>query len=194
MNLANKITLLRVILIPIFLFVYLVQPLPEIPNLWLAIFIFTVAAITDAIDGYVARKYQLVSNFGKLMDPLADKLLVCSALVAYLATGSLSGQFAIWAVIIMISREFYVSGLRMLALEQNKVLAASRGGKTKTGLQIALIIVVLLPIQMLSFDWLFTLHNWIVLVLLAITTIVSVWSVVDYTLRNKDIFTKNTGG
>jgi len=191
MNLANKITLVRVCLIPVFLFVYLVQPLPEVPNLWLAIFIFTVASITDAIDGYIARKYKLVTNLGKLMDPLADKLLVCSALVAYIATGSLSGQFAIWAVIIMISREFYVSGLRMLALEQNKVLAASKGGKTKTGLQIALIIVVLLPVQMLGFDWLFTLHNWIVLALLALATLVSVLSVVDYTIRNKSIFAKD---
>jgi len=191
MNLANKITLLRVFLIPVFLFVYLVQPLPAIPNLWLAIFIFTIASVTDAIDGYIARKYQLVTNFGKLMDPLADKLLVCSALVAYIASGSLSGQFAVWAVIIMISREFYVSGLRMLALEQNKVLAASRGGKTKTGLQIALIIVVLLPVEMLSFEWLFTLHNWVVFVLMALATIVSVWSVVDYTARNKDVFDKH---
>jgi len=190
MNLPNKITLARVFMIPVFLFVYLAQPLSDVPNSWLAIAIFTIASITDAIDGYIARKYKLVTNFGKLMDPLADKLLVCSALVAYVASGSLSGQFAIWAVIIMISREFYVSGLRMLALEQNIVLAASRGGKTKTGLQIALIIVVLLPVQMLSFDWLFTAHNCVVLVLLALTTIVSVWSVVDYTLRNKGIFGK----
>ena len=191
MNLPNKITLARVILIPVFLFVYLAQPLREVPNLWLAIFIFTVAAVTDAVDGYLARKYKLVTNFGKLMDPLADKLLVCSALVAYVASGSLSGQFAVWAVIIMISREFYVSGLRMLALEQNKVLAASRGGKTKTGLQIALIIVVLLPVQMLGFDWLFTLHMWVVLALLTLATVVSVWSVVDYTVRNKDVVGAN---
>jgi len=191
MNLPNKITMARVFLIPIFLFVYLAKPLGEVPNLWLAIFIFTVAAVTDAVDGHLARKYKLVTNFGKLMDPLADKLLVCSALVAYVATGSLSGQLAVWAVIIMISREFYVSGLRMLALEQNKVLAASRGGKTKTGLQIALVIVVLLPVQMLGFDWLFTLHEWVVWVLLGLATLVSVWSVVDYTLRNKDIFGSN---
>ena len=201
MNLPNRITLARVCLIPVFLFVYLVRPLGETPNMWLALVIFVVASATDAVDGHIARKYKLVTNFGKLMDPLADKLLVCSALVAFIYTGSLGGQFATWAVVVLISREFYISGLRQLALEQGKVLAALQGGKWKMGLQIALIVVVLLPVQMFSFEWLLyeplissellsTLHNWVVLILLVITTVVSVLSAVDYTVKNKDVFIK----
>ena len=190
MNLPNKITLLRVGLIPIFLFVYLAGPFTEIINLWLALVIFVAASITDGIDGHIARKRKMVTNFGKLMDPLADKLLICSALVAFIYTGSLGGQFATWAVIVLISREFYISGLRQLALEQRKVLAALHGGKWKMGLQIALVVVVLLPVGMFSFEWLFTLHDWVVPVLLIITTAVSVLSAVDYTVKNKDIFVK----
>jgi len=198
MNLANRITLTRIGLIPIFLLVYLVQPFPEILSLWLAMLVFVVASITDAIDGHVARKYKLVTNFGKLIDPLADKLLVCSALVAFVFTGSLSGQFSAWAVIILISREFYVSGLRLIALEQGKVLAALQGGKLKMGLQIALVVVVLLPMQMLELfpiptlflDVLEFIHRWAVLILLALATLVSVISAADYTVKNKDVFQK----
>ena len=193
MNLPNRITLARVCLIPIFLFVYLARPLGEVPNMWLTLVIFVVASVTDAIDGYIARKYKMVTNFGKLMDPLADKLLVCSALVAFIYTGSLGslgGQFATWAVVVLISREFYISGLRQLALEQGKVLAALQGGKWKMGFQIALVVVVLLPVRMFSFEWLFTLHNWVVLALLVITTAVSVFSALDYTVKNKDVFAK----
>ena len=179
MNLPNKITFLRVLMIPLFLFVYLARPFSETPNLWLALIIFSVASITDAIDGYVARRYKLVTNFGKLMDPLADKLLVCSALVAYTASGTLPA----WAVIILISREFYVSGLRQLAVEYGKVLAASGSAKLKTTFQITLIIYALVPIQMFRFDWL-------VMVLLIITIIASVYSAIDYTVKNKSVFFK----
>ncbi|MCL2362562.1 MAG: CDP-diacylglycerol--glycerol-3-phosphate 3-phosphatidyltransferase [Defluviitaleaceae bacterium] len=205
MNLPNKVTLLRIGLIPVFLIIYLAQPFPEIVNMWLAMVIFIIASITDAIDGHLARKHKLVTNFGKLIDPLADKLLICSALVAFTFTGSLwgqfgtwAGQFSVWAVIILISREFYVSGLRLIVLEQGKVLPALKGGKLKMGLQIALVVVVLLPMQMLDlipvqffwFEWLFILHRWAVLILLALSTIVSVTSAVDYTRKNKDVFSK----
>ena len=197
MNLPNKITLLRIALIPVFLFVYLVTPMPEIINLWLALVIFVFASVTDAIDGHIARKYGLVTNFGKLMDPLADKLLVCSALVAFIYTGSLGvlgGQFSAWAVIILISREFYVTGLRQLAINQGRVLAAMKGGKWKMGFQIALVVVVLIPVQMLSlffaFEIHYTIHNWTVLALLIITLVLSVYSAVDYTVKNKDVFVK----
>ena len=190
MNLPNKITLLRVGLIPVFLFVYLAAPFHEIVNLWLALVIFVAASITDGIDGHIARKRKLVTNFGKLMDPLADKLLICSVLVAFIYTGSLGGQHATWAVIVLIDREFYISGLRLLALEQGKVLAALQGGKWKMGMQITLVVVVLLPVQMLPFEWLLTLKDWIVLALLIITTAVSVFSAYDYTQKNKDVFTK----
>jgi len=205
MNLPNKITILRVCLIPIFLLIYLAQPFHEIVNMWLAMIVFIAASITDAIDGHIARKYNLVTNFGKLIDPLADKLLICSALVAFIYTGALrgqfgawAGQFSVWSVIILISREFYVSGLRLIALEQGKVLPALKGGKLKMGLQIALVVVVLLPIQMLDlipiqffwFEWLFIFHRVAVLTLLALATIVSITSAYDYTVKNKDVFSK----
>jgi len=177
MNLPNKITLVRVFLIPVFLFVYLAEPLSPTPNLWLALVIFSVASITDAIDGHIARKYKLVTNFGKLIDPLADKLLVCAALVAFVASSSLPA----WAVVILISREFYISGLRQLAVEQGKVLAASGWAKFKTVSQIVLIIYILLPLELFKFDWL-------VIVLLVISIVASVFSAAQYTTRNKDVF------
>ena len=179
MNLPNRITLVRVCLIPVYLYVYLARPFSTTPNLWLALIIFSVASITDAIDGYIARRYKQVTNFGKLVDPLADKLLVCAALVAFVASGALPA----WAVIVLISREFYVSGFRQLAVEQGKVLAASTSAKFKTATQITLVIYVLLPIQLFKFDWL-------VVALLIITTLVSVYSAVEYSVRNKEVFAK----
>ena len=178
MNLPNKITLFRIFMIPLFLLVYLIRPFePELINTWLALGLFSIAAITDALDGYLARKLKLVTNFGKLMDPLADKLLVCSALVAFVASGTLP----VWAVIIMISREFYISGLRQLAVEQNIVLSASNGAKFKTIAQIVLIIYIILPFQALIFEP-------VVLVLIAISIIASVLTAIDYTVKNISIF------
>jgi len=145
--------------------------------MWLALTIFSVAAITDAVDGAVARRYKLVTNFGKLVDPLADKMLVCAALVAFTASGALPA----WAVIVLISREFYISGLRQLAVEQGVVLAASSLAKWKTGFQITLVIYILLPIEMFSFDWL-------VMALLIITILTSVLSAVQYTTQNIGAF------
>ena len=158
---------------------FLVEPLPELANEWLALFLFVSAAITDAIDGYLARKMGLVTNFGKLMDPLADKLLVCAAIVAYAAVGLLPA----WAVIVLISREFYISGLRQLALEKNIVMAATSGGKIKTTFQMILIIYILLP-------WPFSCLVFapVTLALLIITVVASVWSALDYTLKNMAVF------
>ena len=181
MNLPNKITLLRVVLIPAFLIIYLAQPFVEIVNAWLALILFSTAAITDAIDGYLARKLKQVTNFGKLMDPLADKLLVCSAFIAFTATGALPE----WAVIILISREFYISGLRQLALEQKIVVAASRSAKFKTIAQITLVIYILLPYP---FTFFFIEH--IAFALIIITTGVSIYSAAEYTFNNKILFKK----
>lgn len=178
MNLPNKLTLLRVFMIPAFLAVYILQPFEVgYVNGWVALVLFSAAAITDALDGYLARKLKLVTNFGKLMDPLADKLLVCSALVAFVATGALPA----WAVIIMISREFYISGLRQLALEQSRVLAATGGAKLKTILQVVLIIYVLMPIGALYFTP-------VVWVLIALSIGLSLWTAFDYTWKNRAIF------
>ncbi|MCL2224626.1 MAG: CDP-diacylglycerol--glycerol-3-phosphate 3-phosphatidyltransferase [Defluviitaleaceae bacterium] len=178
MNLPNKITLLRVVLIPAFLVVYLAQPLGAL-NAWVALVLFVVAAVTDAIDGYLARKMGLVTNFGKLMDPLADKMLVCAAFIAFTATGSLPA----WATIILISREFYISGLRQLALEQKIVLAASTSAKIKTASQIVLVIYLLLP-----YPFTFLFFESVALALIIITAIISIYSAAEYTWRNKHIF------
>ena len=185
MNLPNKITVLRIVLIPAFLFVYLVGPFAELVNMWVALLLFVTAAITDAIDGYLARKLKLESNFGKLMDPLADKLLACSTLVAFVHTGVVP----VWAVIVIIAREFYISGLRQLALEQGIVLAASASGKFKMVLQMVLIIYVILPTP-------FTLLVFPVVVtgLVIITTLASVYSAVDYTRRNIRLFCSTPEG
>ena len=182
MNLPNKITLLRVILIPAFLAVYLLTPLPSVLNEWLALVLFMTAAITDAIDGYLARKLGLVTNIGKLMDPLADKLLACGALVAFVYTGTVP----VWAVIIIIAREFYISGFRLLALEQNIVLAAGISGKVKMFTQMFLIVYILVPPPL---DIL--VISEIVLALVIITTLVSVYSAVEYTLKNMQVFKKD---
>lgn len=179
MNLPNKITIARVVLIPIFLAVYLLKPLGEIPNEWLALNLFVAAAATDFLDGYLARKMGLVTNFGKLMDPLADKLLVCAAFIAFTATGSLPA----WATIILISREFYISGLRQLALEQKIVLAASTSAKLKTIIQITLVIYLLLPFPFTIFFW-----QPIAYALIFAATIISVYSAAEYTVKNKAIF------
>ena len=181
MNLPNRITLLRVLLIPAFLVVYLVEPLPWLANAWLALVLFVTAAITDAIDGYLARKLGLVTNIGKLMDPLADKLLACSALVAFVH----SGAVPVWAVIVMIAREFYVSGFRQLALEQDVVLAATAWGKVKMVFQMTLIIYILVPwpLDILVLEP-------VVFALVILATLVSIYSAADYTWKNRGLLAK----
>jgi CDP-diacylglycerol--glycerol-3-phosphate 3-phosphatidyltransferase len=138
MNLPNKLTILRVCLIPVFLVLYL-APLGPWAR-YAALAVFAAASFTDMLDGQIARKYNLITNFGKLMDPLADKMLVAAALVAMTQTG----EIAAWVVVVIISREFLITGLRMLALEQGKVIAASSWGKLKTVSQMALILAILL--------------------------------------------------
>ncbi|MCL2202793.1 MAG: CDP-diacylglycerol--glycerol-3-phosphate 3-phosphatidyltransferase [Defluviitaleaceae bacterium] len=194
MNLPNKITLFRVLMIPVFLLVYMAKPFGEVASLWTALAIFAIASISDAIDGALARRYGLMTNFGKLMDPLADKLLVCAALVAFVASGTIPG----WAGVIFISREFFVSGLRQLALEQNVVLAASVGGKIKTVTQMVLIHFVLVPIPPFltdAFPVVQPAREAIVWVLLILSIVASVLSMLDYGYKNWGLLHfRNTGG
>ena len=183
MNLPNRITLARVLMIPVFLVVYMGKPFGYEASLWVALAIFAIASISDAVDGYLARRYGLETNFGKLMDPLADKLLVCAALVAFVTSGTIPG----WAVIIFISREFFVSGLRQLALEQRAVLAASMGGKIKTVMQMILIHFVLVPIPTFIlnvYPQVQDIRDAIVWVLLILSVIASVLSGLDYGYKN----------
>lgn len=170
MNLPNKLTMMRVLLIPVFV-VALLVPIGVSWQKWIALAIFIVASLTDLADGKIARKYNLVTNFGKFMDPLADKLLVCAALVCLVSLERIPA----WVVIIIISREFIVSGLRLIAVDQGVVIAASMWGKVKTVFQMTMIILMLADIAQLAL--ITAIVMWIALVL----TIVSL---ADYIIKN----------
>ena len=175
MNLPNKLTLFRVILIPFFVF-FLLTPYFEGYGNYIAVAIFIVASITDFLDGKIARKYNLVTNFGKFMDPLADKLLVCSALICLIQLESIPA----WVVIIIIAREFIISGFRLIASDNGVVIAASYWGKFKTAFQMLTVIVLILNIPNKVFIILATV---LIYVSLALTVI----SLIDYIAKNKDV-------
>lgn len=169
MNLPNKLTMARVIMIPVFLVVLLSGLIPEHMNRYIAVIIFMVASFTDYLDGHIARKYNLVTNFGKFMDPLADKLLVAAALISMVELGDI----AAWIVIVIISREFIITGFRLIAVEANVVIAASWWGKAKTVSQMAMIIVVLSGIGGLIGQ-----------ILIYASAILTIISGVDYIVKN----------
>ena len=175
MNLPNKLTLFRVILIPFFVFFLLAPYFEEYGN-YIAVAIFIVASITDFLDGKIARKYNLVTNFGKFMDPLADKLLVCSALICLIQLELIPA----WVVIIIIAREFIISGFRLVASDNGVVIAASYWGKFKTAFQMLTVIVLILNIPNKVFTILGTV---LIYVSLALTVI----SLIDYIAKNKDV-------
>ena len=145
MNLPNKLTMLRVFLIPLFVW-FMLTDLAGETSRYIALAIFIVASLTDLADGKIARKYNLVTNFGKFMDPLADKLLVCSALICLIQTG----QLPAWYVIIIIAREFIISGFRLIASDNGVVIAASYWGKFKTTSQMILIVLLILNLPALA--------------------------------------------
>ena len=175
MNLPNKLTLFRVVLIPFFVFFLLAPYFEEYGN-YIAVAIFIVASITDFLDGKIARKYNLVTNFGKFMDPLADKLLVCSALICLIQLELIPA----WVVIIIIAREFIISGFRLIASDNGVVIAASYWGKFKTAFQMLTVIVLILNIPNKVFIILGTV---LIYVSLALTVI----SLIDYIAKNKDV-------
>lgn len=173
-NLPNRLTMLRVILIPVFLLVLFLAPAPM--NRYVAVAIFIVASLTDFLDGYLARKWNLVSNFGKFMDPLADKLLVMAALVSMVQLGDLAS----WVVIIILAREFAITGFRTLAMEANIVMAASWWGKVKTTVQMLMIIVVLLELP-------FAGVTIVEKLLIGLAVFFTILSGVDYIMKNKQV-------
>ena len=175
MNLPNKLTIMRVILIPFFVFFLLSPYFPAYGN-YIAVAIFIVASLTDMLDGKIARKYNLVTNFGKFMDPLADKLLVCSAMICLIELDRL----AAWIVIVIIAREFIISGFRLVAADNGIVIAASYWGKFKTTFQMLMVIVLILDIQMPFFQILGTVLTYVALIL-------TVVSLIDYIVKNKDV-------
>ena len=173
MNIANKLTILRIIMIP--LFIYLLLEGYSV----LALITFSIASFTDFLDGYLARKYNLITNFGKFMDPLADKLLVTSALVCFVQLGMLNA----WVVIIILSREFIVSIFRAIAAADGLVIAASWWGKSKTISQMIMVIVLLLnnyPFELI--------HLPVDTILIYIATILTIVSGYDYIVKNKQVF------
>lgn len=169
MNTANKLTLLRVVMIPAFLLV-LYLGIPG-ANYW-ALVIFALASITDTLDGYIARHYNQVTDFGKFMDPLADKCLVVAAMLWFVQVG----QMPAWAVLVVVVREFAVSGLRMIAADKGRVIAAGWSGKVKTASTMVCIVLMLLPISKEL--------NTICVAVIVLTTL---YSGVEYFTKNFDV-------
>lgn len=187
MNLANKITLARIFIVPIITFVLLVRlDLGTLTigdymisyNQVVALLLFIIAASTDGLDGYIARKRKIVTNLGKLLDPLADKLLVAAVLISLVEMGKLGA----WVAIIIISREWAVTGLRQVALLEGVVLAASKWGKWKTAIQIAMIIVLL--INNFPFNY---IDLRIDMVVVWAAVLITVYSGIDYFVKNKNL-------
>ncbi len=162
MNLPNKLTLLRVAMIPFFVFFMLFDGLGYTGRI-IALVLFCAASFTDFLDGFIARKYHLVTNFGKFMDPLADKLLVCSALICFVG----KGELAAWVVIIIIAREFIISGFRLVASDNGVVIAANYWGKFKTVSQMIMIILIILHLD--SLKLLTQIFIWVALALTVIS-------------------------
>ena len=175
MNVPNRLTILRVAMIPFFVIAMLWQQLPY--SDYIAGGLFIAACITDFFDGYLARKYNQVTTFGKFMDPLADKLLVCAALICFLADPQTN--MPAWVVIIIISREFIISGFRLIASDNGVVIAASYWGKFKTTFQMLMIILLILDLGGV-FTTIEAVVTWIALIL-------TVVSLIDYLAKNKGI-------
>lgn len=174
MNLPNKITIFRVCMIPFFLIFMLGEGIPY-GNI-IAAFIFVIAALSDLLDGYLARKHNLITNFGKFMDPLADKLLVSSALICFVALGTVPA----WVVIIIISREFIISGFRLIASDSGVVIAAGWWGKLKTNVQMIMSVMLIVN---LDYAWMNILEQIAIYLAVALTVI----SLVDYMVKNKSV-------
>jgi CDP-diacylglycerol--glycerol-3-phosphate 3-phosphatidyltransferase len=189
MNLANKLTLGRIFLVPVFLIFIAVSDIPY--GTFIATFIFILASLTDKVDGYIARSRNQITNFGKFMDPLADKLLVTSALISLVELQVVPA----WAAIVIIAREFAVSGLRTIAASEGKVIAASWWGKIKTVIQIIAIIILLLKVNIATSAYLTELvketefweifFKYVPNISIAAAVIITILSGVDYFVKNK---------
>lgn len=172
MTTANKITILRVILIPVFVvLMYLQFP----GHQWAALAVFILASLSDMVDGYIARHYNQVTDFGKFMDPLADKILVLSAMLLFVEYG----RFPAWAVILVVAREFAVTGLRLIAVEKGRVIAAARSGKIKTMLTMVGLCLMLLPVP--------PVVDLVCMIAIVVSTL---WSGCEYFARNRDMLAR----
>lgn len=176
MNLPNKLTLLRVIMIPFFVAAMLTE------HKWIALVLFVVASLTDLADGKIARRYNLVTDFGKFMDPLADKMLVISALICLVGMD----RIWTWIVILIVAREFIISGFRLVAAEKGKVIAASMWGKFKTTFQMIMVIMMIIDVDyawsdIANFGLVYSVLTWIITVIAVALTIISL---ADYLIKN----------
>ena len=174
MTTANKLTLCRVVMIPIFLVLLYVD---FTGHLWAALAVFILASVTDFIDGYVARHYHQITDFGKFMDPLADKLLVMSAMAWFVEVAWMPA----WAFFVVIARELAVTGLRLVAVEQGRVIAAAKSGKVKTACtMVGIILMLIFPSATLR------------LVCVAVILVTTLYSGIEYFVKNKDVLAKGT--
>ena len=179
MNLPNKLTILRIIMIPFFVLFMLLDGGANQTYRYIAAVIFIVASFTDLLDGKIASKYNLVTNFGKFMDPLADKLLVCSGLICFVGLGALPA----WFVIIIISREFIISGFRLVASDNGVVIAASYWGKFKTVSQMIMSVLLIVNIPALSI---------LTAIFSVIALVLTVVSLIDYIAKNYRVLTEGS--
>ncbi len=180
MNLPNKLTVLRVILVPFYVFFFLTADHFGPAFRYIALLIFVVASLTDMLDGKIARKYNLVTTFGKFMDPLADKLLVCSALICFIPVG----RIPTWIVLIIIAREFIISGFRLVAAEEGIVIAAGIWGKWKTAVTM---VTIILMIPDFGGNAIHIIEQILIYLSLALTII----SLCDYLYKNRSIIGKD---
>jgi CDP-diacylglycerol--glycerol-3-phosphate 3-phosphatidyltransferase len=178
MNLPNKLTMFRILLVPVFVFL-MISDAPD-SGIWAAV-VFVAASLTDTADGYIARKYHLVTNFGKFMDPLADKLLVTAALICFVDQGITPA----WIVIAILAREFFVTGRRTGAGEKGVVIAASPLGKLKTISQMAGIIILLLGFGSLEIG-VFSVAG----IVNAVMLVTTLWSGIDYVVKSRQVLQK----
>lgn len=175
LNLPNKLTVLRVLMIPLYVLLLYLGRDNKLVNM-LALIVFIIAALTDTLDGYIARKYNLVTNFGKFMDPLADKLLVCSGLIIFIQLGRINAII----VLIIIAREFIISGFRLVASDAGVVIAAAFLGKIKTVVQ--MISVILLTVNLEKLNFITEISIWLMLIL-------TILSLVEYLMKNYKVLT-----
>jgi CDP-diacylglycerol--glycerol-3-phosphate 3-phosphatidyltransferase len=189
MNLPNKLTILRTIMIPFFLVALLCDEkyggfIPY--GNWIALVIFALASLTDMLDGKIARKYHLITDFGKFMDPLADKLLVASAMIAFVELG----RIPCWVVIIIIAREFIISGFRLVAADNGIVIAAGIWGKVKTAEQMVMLCILIADLGSVFpaiSDGIYILEQ----ILIYVALILTIVSLLDYLVHNKNVLAQN---
>ena len=176
-NIANKLTVLRMIMVPIYVLVFTLVPEPW--NRYLAFILFAAASYTDHLDGKLARERNLITNFGKFMDPLADKLLVISALICFVENGQLAG----WILIIIVAREFIISGFRLVAASSGVVIAAGIWGKLKTVAQMVMVLLMIL-----NFDW--GWYQVLIQIFVVLSVLLTIVSLVDYIWNNRKVLTE----